>query len=228
MSPVHPFTRSPVLGVLAAFLLTGCSDSRFLAHYCPPTDPAAVPAPDAGYRIGCPDVLEVAFPDHPYWDAVASVGVDGRLPLDEPGNPQVEGLTVEQVRVELARLAYLPPERVHVRLAALRSSRIYLHGPVCGRMRSVAYQGPEPVAEFLKRVGGLPRGSELDQVYVVRPNVTSGGPPEVFRVDVRAELTDNPAGEVRLRPSDQVYVGETRRSVVARMLPDWLTRPRVP
>jgi protein involved in polysaccharide export with SLBB domain len=170
-------------------------------------------------------VLEITFADYPHWDVYASVDLDGRLPLAHPGNVRVEGRTLEDVRHELATLAGMSPERVGVRLAAARSSRVYVHGPIRGRSRVVPYQGPELVIDLLRRIGGLPPGSKLNQVYVVRPNVAGGGPPEVFRVDVAAVLIDgNHATNIPLRPSDEVYVGETRRSVVSRMLPDWLGR----
>jgi protein involved in polysaccharide export with SLBB domain len=225
-------TPSLALGVRLALLLpllAGCADAHFLRRTCPPpADPQAAadaPAPDAAYRVGCPDVLEVAFPDRPEWDALASIDLDGRLPLEEPGSPRVEGLTVAQVRDELARLAGTPPDRVRVDLAAPRSARVYLYGPIRGRARSVPYQGPEPVIDFLKRVGGLPPGTKLNEVYVVRPNVATGGRPEVFRVDVAGVLLDDdPGTNIPLRPSDQVYVGETRRSTFSRVLPNWLGR----
>ena len=84
------------------------------------------------------------------------------------------------------------------------------------------YQGPEPVLDFLNRVNGLPPGSRLNQVYVVRPNVATGGRPEVFRVD-----PDDPGGtsNIALQPADQVYVGETRGSSFARVLPPWSRSP---
>ena len=215
----------PVL--MFALLFAGCADCRFLSHKCPqPPDPqaaAATPAPDAAYRVGCPDVLEVSFADFPAWDALASVDLDGRLPLVSPGSPRAEGCTLEEIRRELATLAGVPPERVSVQLAAPRSSRIFVHGPIRGRTRVVPYQGPEPVIDFLTRIGGLPPGSKLNQVYVVRPNVASGEQPEVFRVNVPAVLIDNnQATNVALQPSDEVYIGETSRSVFARVLPDWL------
>ena len=168
-------------------------------------------------------MLEITFADYPTWDAIASVDLDGRLPLEYPGNPLVEGRTLDDVRQELAAMAEVPPERVGLRLAAPRASRIYLHGPIRGHTRIVPYQGPEPVIDFLKRVGGLPPGSKMNQVYVVRPNVAVGGRPEVFRVDVASVLMDNdPETNIPLKPSDEVYVGETKRSVFARILPDWL------
>jgi protein involved in polysaccharide export with SLBB domain len=167
--------------------------------------------------------LQVTFTDHPEWDAIAVVDVDGRLPLAHPGSPLVDGATLEQVRADLATLAGCPVERVHVELAAPRSGRIVVFGPVRGRARVVPYQGPEPVIDFLKRIGGLPPGSKLNQVYVIRPNVAAASKPQVFRVNVGAVLVDGDARtNVPLQAGDQVYVGETRQSSVSRVLPDWL------
>jgi protein involved in polysaccharide export with SLBB domain len=151
-----------------ALLLAGCTDTRFLNRTCPqPRDPkfaAEVPSPDSAYRVGCPDAIEVAFRDRPEWDAVVAVDVDGRLPLGDPGSPRVEGLTLDEVRTQLAHLAGTTAARVTVTLAAARSGGVYLHGPCRGRTRVIPYQGPEPVIDFLKRVGGLPPGSKVSEV----------------------------------------------------------------
>lgn len=213
--------------LLLCVLFAGCADCKFLRKTCPtPTDPqgaAQLPAPDTAYRIGCPDVLEITFADHPEWDVYASVNLDGRVLLATLGSPVAEGRTIEDVRHEVARLAKVAPDRVTVQLAAARCSRVFMHGPIRGRCRVVPYQGPEPVLDFLKRVGGLPPGSKLSQVYVVRPNVSTGQRPEVFQVDISGVLVENdPSTNVLLRPSDEVYIGETTRSVLARILPDWL------
>lgn len=186
--------------------------------------PAAAGPPPAAYRIGCPDVLAVEFADHPGWDALASVDVDGGLPLGEPGKPLVAGLTTGEARDAVARAAAVDPARVTVRVADPRAGRIYLVGPDNGRLRAVPYRGPEPVLDFLARVGAVqPHATKLNDVTVVRPNVAAGVPAEVFRVDVEAVLLDgDPATNVPLRASDEVYVGETRRSSFARLLPDWL------
>jgi polysaccharide export outer membrane protein len=209
-----------------ALLLAGCADARFLNRTCPqPADPksaAEAPSPDSAYRVGCPDAVRVAFRDRPEWDAVAAIDIDGTLPLGDPASPRVEGLTLDEVRALLAQIANTPPDRVSVSLAAARSSRVYLHGPCRGKTRVVPYQGPEPVIAFLQRVGGLPPGSKVSQVYVVRPNVAAGARPEVFRVDVPAVLLDHDHGtNVPLAASDQVYVGETRKASFARVVPDW-------
>lgn len=215
--------RAALLVALAA----GCSNAHLLRQKCPPPpDPRAAaeaPAPAAAYTVACPDVLQVTFADRPEWDAVAVVDVDGRLPLDRPGAPRVEGRTLEQVRHDLAALAGVDPARVGVALAAPRSARVVVYGPVRGKARAVPYQGPEPVVQFLTRVGGLPPGSKLNQVYVVRPNVAAAARPQVFRVNAPAVLVDgDPRTNVVLLPDDQVYVGETRGSSLSRLLPDWL------
>jgi polysaccharide biosynthesis/export protein len=222
-------TRSGALAApaLVLALFAGCASTELLRRTCPtPANPQAAaeaPAPTAAYQVGCPDVLEVAFRDHPDWDALVVVDVDGRLPLEQPGNPRVDGLTLDQIRAELAALAGCSAEHVRVALAAPRSGRIIVYGPVRGRARTVPYQGPEPVIDFLRRVGGLPPGSKLNQVYVVRPNVAAASRPQVFRVDVAAVLVDGDARtNVPLLPDDQVYIGETRQSSLSRVMPDWL------
>lgn len=191
-----------------------------------PVEPEVVaekPNPDPRYRIGCPDVLEVTVADRPGWEAIIAVDLDGRLPLEEGDGPRVEGLTLAEARSEIARLAGASADKVKVRLAVARSARVYLHGPIRGRVRIVPYQGPELVMDFLKRVGGLPPGSKLNDVYIVRPNISGGTKPVVYHIDVEAVLLDNDQQtNIPLRPSDQVYVGETRRSSFSRILPDWL------
>src|SRR5207253_5263918 len=108
------------------------------------------------------------------------------LPLSDSCCPRIEGLSVDEVRDALATWAGVAADQVEVTLAAPRSGRLYVNGPVRGRMRVVAYQGPELLIDFLKRIGGLPPGSKLNQVYIVRAHVAAGQPPEVFRVNVPA------------------------------------------
>jgi polysaccharide export outer membrane protein len=170
-----------------ALLLGGCADAKFLNRTVsqpPDLTQADAPAADIRYRVACPDVLDVGFKEHPEWDAFAAIDLDGRLALDGAGRPRVEGMTLDEARKEIAFEAGVEVESVSVALAAPRSSHIYINGPVRGRTRMVAFQGPEPVIDFLKRVGGLPPGSKLNQVYVVRPHIAMGQRPEVFRVNV--------------------------------------------
>lgn len=205
--------------MLLAVVLTsaGCAESR-LCHAPPPTLPL-----DADYRLGCGDVLDLTFADRPGWDAVASVGIDGRLPLGPLGGVPAEGYTLADVRAGVAAVAHLDPAQVAVALADARAGRVYLAGPENDQFRTVPYQGPEPVVGFLWRVGAVAPGcTDLRAVTVTRPNVAAGIPPEVFAVDVAAVVRDGDhPSNVRLRPGDTVVVGETWRSRLARRLPDW-------
>jgi protein involved in polysaccharide export with SLBB domain len=219
--------RSALVAACAATLAAGCANNRLLRQHCPPSsncpNAAEVPPPSPFYPVGCPDVLAVSFADYPHWDAVAVVDVDGRLPLVQPGNPRVEGKTLDEIRTQLAELAQCPAERVNVSLLAARRARIVIYGPIRGRARAVPYQGPETVTDFLQRNGGLPPGSQLRQVYVIRPNVALGMRPQVFRIDVAAALEcgDHPSNIV-LQADDQIFIGETLQSRLSRVLPDWL------
>lgn len=179
--------------------------------------------PSPGYRLNCPDVVEVEVTEHPETSVTAAIDLDGRLPLTEKLNPRIEGLTLSQARSEIARVAGVSEEQVRLRLAAPRSAQIYVHGPIRSRLQMIPYQGPEPVMDLLRRIGGLPPGSKLNEVYVVRPNVARGQKARIYHIDVEAILLDNDQRtNLVLQPSDVIYVGETRRSSFSRILPDWL------
>ena len=135
-----------------------------------------------------------------------------------------EGLTVAEAREVVAAKARQPAARVTLALADCRAGRVYLTGPENGRQRVVPFRGPEPVMEFLWRAGAMRQGTaELRAVHVVRPNVAAGTRPETFTIDVEAITLDRDhRTNVILRASDQVVVGETRRSSFSRLLPSWL------
>ena len=213
----HP----PIVVVVLA--LAGCCETGLCRR--PPQLPAetACALGEAGYALGCADVLEVAFADRPAWDCAASVGLDGRLPLGDAGSPHVQGLSLDDARAKLAEAAKVEPGRVTVALADCRAGRVYVTGPENKMRRTVPYRGPEPVLEFLWRTGALKPGSaEVRDVTVLRANVAGGGPPEAFRVNAAAIVKgDDHRSNVILRASDEVVVGETRRSSFARLVPEW-------
>lgn len=183
----------------------------------------AVPPPSA-YTIGCPDVLTVHFADRPESDCLAAVDLDGRIHLDDETRPSVTGLTLAEARIAVAKATNADPTRVAITLADPRSGRLVIRGPEMNRQRTVTYIGPERLTEFLRRVGAIqPRSSDWRDVCVIRPNVASGDKTEVFRADLEAIVVDGDhATDVTLQPGDQIYVGETRRSSFARLLPTWM------
>jgi protein involved in polysaccharide export with SLBB domain len=213
------------LGVVLC-LLTGC------AHTGPHVDQAVKadrggPARNEGvpgqYVVGCPDVLAVSVAGRPDLAGSAAVGPDGRLNLESLGRPRVEGQTAAEVARALATACDTAPGNVQVRVAEYKSQQVYLFGEVIGQPRAVPYQGPETVLDLLQRVGGVTPGAAAGDVHVIRSHVADGRDPEVFHIDLQAILQRNDQStNVRLRPFDQVYVGQTRQAVLDRCMPPWL------
>lgn len=178
---------------------------------------------NAEYRIGCPDVLDVSFPAAPTQDAVSVVDVDGRIPVQGVGKPRVEGLTVAEAGVMIAQMAEVPDDQVVVSVVQPRSQRIFVSGPDNRRSRIMSYPGPVPVLDFLRQSGTIPPAStKLNRVYVLRSNVADGTPPRLYHIDVEAVLLDaDSTTNLPLEPGDHVYLGETRRSSISRLIPDF-------
>jgi polysaccharide biosynthesis/export protein len=175
------------------------------------------------YLVGCPDVLEIAVVDRPQLTGRFTVGPDGRIEMERLGRPRVEGCTTAQVARLLADQTSVPLDRIQVRVADYESQEVYLFGQVTGLQRAVPYEGPETVLDLLQRTGGITPGAAPADVYVIRSRVSEGRRPEVFHVDLRAiVLKHDERSNVRVRPFDQIHVGETRQARVERSIPPWL------
>jgi len=215
--------RVIAIAALAPLLAVGCAG--FGSWGMPPGGAvvrSATVSPPA-YTVGCPDVLAVRFADSPNLDCLVAVDLDGRIPISDSIQPHVEGRSLDEARRVVATAAGCDPARVMVQLADARTGRLYLFGPEQNRQQVVPHVGAERLVDFLYRTGSLRPGcSDLGDVFVLRPNVAVGGEPQVFRADLRAVLRGDHTTNVILEPGDQVYVGETRRSSFARLLPDWL------
>src|SRR5262249_45642118 len=58
-----------------------------------------------------------------------------------------------------------------------------------------------------------------NEIYVIRPHVAQGRPPEVFQVKLKdILLAHDTRTNVTLEPSDQVHIGEMRRSSYSRCI----------
>ena len=187
------------------------------------SDPVTEASPIlTGYRIGCPDVVRVEFRKHPQRDCLTVVDLDGRLNLGKFGRPIVYGLTTDEVRETIANTGSISTDDVTITVVEPRAARVYLSGPDSGKRRIVTYIGPERVLDFLHRVEALTPGlTDIRDVTVVRRNVASGSESEVFPLDWSAVVLGKSDSNVMLQPSDEVYVGEMRRSSFTRMLPRW-------
>lgn len=216
-----------ILTFLACGCLVGCANGRNSRHPLLVSANAVRPAaePTLGeYTLGCPDIVELRFAQKPEWNALASVDVDGRLPLGALGEVPAQGKTLAEVQAAIATLGGMPPAEVTAILYEARSQRLTVYGPERNRQRSIGYRGPERVLDLLQRTGALQPGCcDTRDLAVVRANVAVGANAEVLRVDLSAivEKRDDTTNVV-LQPGDQIHVGETRRSSLLRLLPEWL------
>jgi protein involved in polysaccharide export with SLBB domain len=175
------------------------------------------------YVAACPDVLEIVVARRPELTGQDPIDPCGCIRLGSVGMVRVEGLPVTAMARRVAAAAGVSSADVQVRVAEFKSQQIYLFGQVSGLQRAVAYQGPETVLDVLERVGGITAGAAPGDVDVIRSHVADGHQAEVFHVDLRAIVTDRDArANLRLQPSDQVYVGESRRSSLEKCVPPCL------
>ena len=219
-------TRIALL-LLFVSLTAGCAGRGVRQRRAEAMPIATVPLPPVNqpsYTLGCPDLLEVRFDDYPAWDVLASVDVDGTLPLGAAGRPRVEGRRLDEAREAIAKEARVEPGRVRVALVDPSAKFLTVHGPEANRQQMLVYRGPERVVELLQRLGALKPGcTDPRDIGVIRPNAAIGAAPEIFHVDFEAIFLDNDdSTNIALQPGDQIYVGETRRSSFGRLLPDWL------
>jgi protein involved in polysaccharide export with SLBB domain len=210
------------LGLLLV-LLSGCAaPSQQVEHALMADKPAPVQneALAEHYRIGCPDVLEVAVPARSELNGRYRVAADGRIDLGKLGRLRVEGRTAVEAATQIAQFAGLPSSAVLVRVVEFNSQQVYLMGEVHGLQRAIPYEGPERVGALLQRAGGLAPGAALGQVHVVRSHVIDGRAPEVFQVDLQAiVMKHDTRTNIVLQPFDEIHVGETPQSTLARSMP---------
>lgn len=214
--------------LLAPGLMIGCAgtqpkiDQALLAD----RDPAAHGGNlDQFYQVHCPDTLDIQVTGAASWTGQRTVGVDGRIDLSPQGAVRVDGLTTREIVAQLAGHLNIPPSQVQVRVAGYHSQKVYLVGEVVGLQRALPYQGPETVVDLLQRSGGITPGAAPREVSVVRAHIADGKPPEVFQVDLPAiVLKNDQSSNLRLQPFDQVYIGQSRQSVLCNCLPPW-SRP---
>jgi polysaccharide biosynthesis/export protein len=211
---------------LAFCLIAGCTAQRpwvDRALMAEPTLPGAINTTASEYLVSCPDLLEIRVAGRPDLSSMQEIAGDGRINAARGERVRVEGLSMNEAARRFAVASQLAPQQVAIRVAEYRSQKIFLTGQVAGQQRAVPYQGPEKVVELLQRTGGLTAGAAPDEVYVVRSRIAEGKQPEVYHVRMRAILVQqDERTNINLQPQDQIYVGETNRSAMARYLPPWL------
>jgi polysaccharide biosynthesis/export protein len=182
-----------------------------------------IPPDQTAYRIACPDVLEVQFPERPHENFVVAVDVDGTITLASDRRVRVATLTTQEAALAIAE-TLRTHQPITVTLAAGRSARIFITGPDNRRVREYPYTGPVSALDLLQHSGAIqPRATKLNDVYLVRPHIADAKTPSVFAIDLEAAVWEgDTTSDVMVQPGDHLYVGETRRASFVRLLPPWL------
>lgn len=213
------------LAGLSLVLWAGCASrgarvEQALQH---PTQPFPNLAITRYYQVHTPDELAIQIFGPQPWQGKCLVGPDGRIGVGPWGGVRVEGMTPPEIAGRLGEMLAIRPEQVQVEVTAHRSQLVYIYGEVAGLQRAVPYRGPESVVQLLQRIGGVTPGAAPGDVQVVRAHVADGKPPEVFQIDLAAiVLKQKPEGNIRVQPFDQIYIGQSKRSCLAKSLPPWL------
>lgn len=169
-------------------------------------------APDE-YVLGAGDIISVTVWDHPeltnpagdFRDAVSSgrlVGADGSMFYPYVGMIRVQGLTVAQLRQnlaeQLARVIQSP--QVDVRVAAYRSQRVQVSGEVAQPGLVSLDDTPRGIIEALSERGGLTEFASRRRVILTR-----GG--RRYEIDLSSLLSgERIAGNPMLAPGDLIHV----------------------
>jgi len=181
--------------LLVLVLLSGC------VTYAP--KPFEASPAEFVFRLGPGDRVGISI-----WKEDLSleteIGPDGAISFPLIGRVELQGLTLDEARVQLAtRLAvHFKSPTVTVTLKEMRSKVIHVMGEVA-RPGSVPFVRGANVVSALQAAGScIPPTADTSEVRVIRDRMTS---PRVFRVDLdkiaAAQDTD-----MYLEPGDLIFV----------------------
>lgn len=170
----------------------------------PPPPPATAEPPPFELRLGPGDRVRVSVWGEEKLQHDVEVGPDGAIAYPLIGEFQVAGLTLDELRIEVAQRikALVVDPVVSVALLETRSTVVHVVGEVA-RPGVVAYVRGATALGAIQAAGGYLAGSaELEEVRVIRDRM---GARQVYGLDLAAVLAGE-APDVWLVPGDVVYV----------------------
>ena len=170
--------------------------------------------PNADYRVGAGDVLEIEVYDDPDVSGLVTVQHGGEISFPLLGDVQVNGLTAREVRETLTRLLakdYLVDPQVAVKVKEHRSQWVTLVGEV-QRPGKYFLQGSKTLLDVLTEAGGFTTTAS-GEVVLSRPEAaetTTGGdapasgPRRIFLSPDQPAAAQKAALSLQLRNGDIV------------------------
>jgi polysaccharide export outer membrane protein len=172
------------------------------------TAAAIVPSgvlPPLGYTIGPDDVLSIVFWREKDMSAEVVVRPDGRISLPLVNDVDAAGLTPEQLRVNVTKLAskFIEEPTVTVVVKNINSRKVFITGQV-NKPSQYTLSGPTTVLQLIAMAGGVLEYADSENITVVS---TVDGKPASFRFNYKEVVKrKNLAQNVQLKPGDTVIV----------------------
>ena len=160
---------------------------------------------DDDYLIGHGDILSIDVWKEPDLSKQVSVRLDGNISLPLVNDIDAAGLTLVQLREQLAEKYkdFVDVPEVSVTLIESRSKRIYLLGKVT-RPGEYVLQKNMTIVQAISLAGGLAEWADSSDVKLIRK---IKGTEKTFRVDYDAIVSgEDLAQNVQLQPDDTIFV----------------------
>lgn len=183
--------------------------------------PALLDYRPGAYRIGAGDILYITVWDHPELTAPAGpqqqiyangrlVRPDGTLYYPYVGSIKVDGLTVEELRAEIADKlkTYIEKPQVDVNIINFASQKVWLNGAFKDTSTQPITVTPLTLAEALGKAQIDPVQADLSDLMLTRDGVD-------YRLDLDA-LAHGPHGpaDIYLKAGDHLYLSYNDRKQV--------------
>ena len=161
--------------------------------------------PPAGYVIGAADRLAIQYWDDPKMSAEVVVRPDGRISLPLLNDVDAAGLTPDELRARVTKLAtaFVEAPNVQVIVQEINSRRVFITGMVAAPA-PYPLLGPTTVLQLISTAGGLLEYAKEKDVRVIR---TENGQPRSYRFNYHDVIRGrNLQQNILLQPGDTVVV----------------------
>ena len=170
----------------------------------PPAAPAGV-TPPADYVIGPDDSLSIIFWKDKDMSAEVVVRPDGMISLPLLNDVQAAGLTPDQLRANVTKVAtkWVEDPNVMVIVKEIKSRKVYITGQV-SKPSPYPLAGPTTVLQLISMAGGLLDFADGKNISIIR---VEKGQPVSYRFNYNDVLKRrNLKQNIELKPGDQVVV----------------------
>ncbi len=177
-----------------------------LAAACATSHPSQMASdrPDAEYRIGREDVLEVVVWHEPELTRVVPVRPDGKISLPLAGDLDAAGQTPAELQARLVKVfgPYIRDPAVAVLVREINGSRVFVLGEVT-KPGAFPLRGPMSVVQAVALAGGR---TEFGGDEVVWVRQKKDGKTERVTLSYGDLMKGEAAGALWLRSGDVLYV----------------------